>query len=135
MQQNGRMIDTSRFAIMAAGEHVWTLARDLKDQNFMAPFQLNCRRTDNGEVIWRSADLPEYATFDLVGRPLLADGKLFITAKTKRTRSNNRASRSSSSWRSSRTMANCSGRPRSARSAKAQQYSTTTCATRRPSRG
>ena len=82
MQQNVRMVDTSRFDVIAAGEHVWTLVRDLKDQNFFAPFQLNCRRADNGELIWRTADLPEYSTYDLVSRPLLADGKLFITAKT-----------------------------------------------------
>jgi len=82
MQQNVQMIDTSRFDIIASGEHIWTLGRDLKDQNFFAPFQLMCRRADNGELIWRTADLPEYAAYDLVGRPLLADGKLFITGKT-----------------------------------------------------
>ena len=36
-------------------------ARDLKDQNFMAPFQLTCRRADNGEVVWQSTDLADYA--------------------------------------------------------------------------
>ena len=82
-QQNmARVLDTSRFAIVAAGEHVWALARDMKDQNFFAPFQLICRRADNGEIVWKSADLPDYATFDLVGLPLLADGKLFIAAKS-----------------------------------------------------
>jgi outer membrane protein assembly factor BamB len=82
MQQNVQMLDTSRFDIVASGEHVWPLVRDLKDQNPFAPFQLMCRRADNGELIWRTADLPEYAPYDLVGRPLLADGKLFITGKT-----------------------------------------------------
>ena len=72
----------SRFAIVAAGEHVWALARDLKDQNIFASFQLICRRADKGEIVWKSADLPDYAAFDLVGLPLLADGKLFIAAKT-----------------------------------------------------
>ena len=83
-QQNmtARMSTPSRFAIVAAGEHVWALARDMKDQNFFAPFQLTCRRADNGEVVWKSADLPDYAQFDLVGLPLLADGKLFIAAKS-----------------------------------------------------
>ena len=33
----------------------------------MAPFQLTCRRADNGEVVWKSADLADYAAFDLVG--------------------------------------------------------------------
>ena len=28
------MIDPSRFAIVASGEHVWSLGRDLKDQNY-----------------------------------------------------------------------------------------------------
>ena len=82
MQQNVRWSIPADSTSSPSGEHVWTLVRDLKDQNFFAPFQLICRRADNGELIWRSADLPEYATYDLVGRPLLADGKLFITAKT-----------------------------------------------------
>jgi outer membrane protein assembly factor BamB len=82
-QQNmTRGLDPTRFAIVAAGEHVWTLARDLKDQNMFASFQLNCRRADNGELVWKSTDLTDYATFDLVGLPLLADGKLFIAAKS-----------------------------------------------------
>jgi outer membrane protein assembly factor BamB len=82
MQQQVRFLDMSRFAILAAGEHVWCLGRDVKDQNFFAPYQLTCRRSDNGEVVWKSGDLSDYAQFDLVGPPLLADGKLFITAKT-----------------------------------------------------
>jgi outer membrane protein assembly factor BamB len=82
MQPAAQMIDPARFAIIASGEHVWTLARDLKDQNFMAPFQLVCRRADNGEIIWKSADLPDYAQVDLVGLPLLADGKIFLAAKS-----------------------------------------------------
>ena len=61
MQPMARMLDPSRFAIVASGEHVWSLARDIKDQNFLAPFQLTCRRADNGEVVWKSADLPDYA--------------------------------------------------------------------------
>jgi tetratricopeptide (TPR) repeat protein len=82
-QQNmNRGIDPTRFAIVAAGEHVWSLARDLKDQNMFASFQLICRRSDNGEIVWKSTDLPDYAAYDLVGLPLLADGKLFIAAKS-----------------------------------------------------
>ena len=82
-QQNmNRAVDPTRFAIVAAGAHVWSLARDLKDQNMFASFQLICRRSDNGEVVWKSTDLPDYSTFDLVGLPLLADGKLFIAAKS-----------------------------------------------------
>jgi outer membrane protein assembly factor BamB len=82
-QQNvARMLDTTRFAIAAAGEHVWDLSRDMKDQNFLAPFQVICRRADNGEIVWKSSDLPDYAQFDLVGIPVLADGKLFIAAKS-----------------------------------------------------
>ena len=82
MQPAAQMLDPARFAIVAAGDLVWCLARDIKDQNFFAPFQLICRRADNGEVAWKSADLPDYAPYDLVGQPLLADGKLFIAAKT-----------------------------------------------------
>jgi outer membrane protein assembly factor BamB len=82
-QQNmARGLDATRFAIVAAGEHVWVLARDLKDQNMFASFQLICRRADNGEIVWKSTDLTDYATFDLVGLPLLADGKLFIAGKS-----------------------------------------------------
>ncbi len=82
-QQNmARMLDTNRFAIVAAGEYVWGLARDMKDQNFFASFQLTCRRADKGEIVWKSADLPDYSAFDLVGLPLLADSKLFIAGKT-----------------------------------------------------
>jgi outer membrane protein assembly factor BamB len=82
MQDFTRGIDPGRFGIVAAGEHVWCLARDLKDQNFYAPCQLFCRRADNGEIVWKSPDLPDYAPYDLVGLPLLADGKLFIAGKT-----------------------------------------------------
>ena len=83
MQQNmNRGLDATRFAIVAAGEHVWVLARDLKDQNMFASFQLICRRADNGEIVWKSTDLTDYAAFDLVGMPLLADGKLFIAGKS-----------------------------------------------------
>jgi outer membrane protein assembly factor BamB len=82
MQPIGQMLEPSRFAVVASGEYVWTLARDIKDQNMMAPFQLACRRADNGEVVWKSPDLADYATFDLVGMPVLADGKLFVIAKT-----------------------------------------------------
>ena len=81
MQPIGQMLDPSRFAIVAAGEHVWTLGRDVKDPNPMAPFQLTCRRADNGEVVWKSSDLADYAALDLVGMPLLADGKLFIAGQ------------------------------------------------------
>ena len=108
----------------------------MKDQNFFAPFQLICRRADNGEVVWKSADLPDYAAFDLVGLPLLADGKLFIAGQDSgQSAAAARACRSSSCWRSSRTTARFSGRPRSARSARASSTSTTTCPTRRPSLG
>jgi outer membrane protein assembly factor BamB len=82
MQPAGQMLDPSRFAIVAAGEYVWALGRDVKDQNMMAPFQLACRRADSGEVVWKSSDLADYATLDPAGIPLLADGKLFLTAKS-----------------------------------------------------
>jgi len=81
LQQFAQAVDPGRFAIAASGEHVWVLARDMKDQNFVAPFQLICRRADNGEVVWKSPDLPDYAPYDLVGLPVLADGKLFMAAK------------------------------------------------------
>ena len=82
MQPAGQMLDPSRFAILASGEHVWTLGRDVKDPNMMASYQLTCRRADNGEVVWKSSDLADYAVYELVGMPMLADGKLFVTVKT-----------------------------------------------------
>ena len=82
LQQFAQAVNPGRFAIAASGEYVWVVARDMKDQNFGAPFQLICRRADNGEVVWKSPDLPDYAPYDLVGLPILADGKLYIAAKT-----------------------------------------------------
>jgi outer membrane protein assembly factor BamB len=82
MQDFTRLIDTGRYAVAASDKYVWALSRDLKDPNQFAPFQLICRRADNGEVVWKSADLPEYAPYDLVGLPLVAEGKLFHAAKT-----------------------------------------------------
>jgi outer membrane protein assembly factor BamB len=82
MQDQVRAVDPSRFAVVASGEHVWTLGRDLKEQNFFAPFRLTCRRADGGEVVWQSTDLSDYAQVDLVGPPLLAGGKLFIAGKS-----------------------------------------------------
>ena len=84
MQPVGQMLDPSRFAVVASGEHVWALSRDVKDQNMMAPFQLIGYRAGNGEVIWKSSDSADYANFELVGVPVLAEGKLFLTAKTGR---------------------------------------------------
>ncbi len=76
-----QMVDTTRFGIAAAGDLVWTVTRDLKDQNYLANFQLICRRADNGEIVWKSADFPDYADVDLVSHPLVAGGKLLIAAK------------------------------------------------------
>ncbi|MDR3634011.1 MAG: PQQ-binding-like beta-propeller repeat protein [Isosphaeraceae bacterium] len=80
-QDQARMIDPARFAIVASKEHVWTLSRELKDPNQLAPFRLTCRRTDGGDVVWQSTDLPDYAQLDLVGTPVLAGGTLFVVAK------------------------------------------------------
>ena len=80
MQNVAQMTDTTRYAILASGEHVWSLSRDLKDGNFQAPFVLTCCRSENGEVIWQSKDLSDYAGLDLNGPPILAAGKIFIPA-------------------------------------------------------
>ena len=81
MQDQARMISPGRFAVIASGEYVWDLARDLKDQNYLAQFVLTCRRADGGEVVWRSADLHDYAGIDLMGTPLLVKGKLIVVGK------------------------------------------------------
>jgi outer membrane protein assembly factor BamB len=80
MQNVAQFTDTSRYTIIASGEHVWTLSRDLKDGNFQAPFVLTCLRAENGEVIWQSKDLSDYAGLDLNGPPILEVGKIFIPA-------------------------------------------------------
>jgi len=81
-QDQVRMLDTGRFAVLAASGYVWSLSRDMKDMNFMAPFRLTCRRAEAGDVVWQSADLRDYSELDLVGVPILGGGTLFIAAKT-----------------------------------------------------
>jgi outer membrane protein assembly factor BamB len=81
-QDQARMLDPARFAILASKSHVWTLSRDLVDPNQMAPFRLTCRRADGGDVVWQTTNLPDYAQLDLVGTPILAEGTLFVAAKT-----------------------------------------------------
>jgi outer membrane protein assembly factor BamB len=80
MQNVAQMTDTTRYTILASGEYVWSLSRDLKDGNFQAPFVFSCCRAENGEVIWLSKDLSDYAGLDLNGPPILAAGKLFMPA-------------------------------------------------------
>ncbi len=48
----------------------------------VAPFTLTCRRAEGGEVVWQSSDLADYAQLDLNGPPIVADGKLFVPAKS-----------------------------------------------------
>ena len=57
--------------------NVWTLSRDIKDGNFQAPFILACHRAENGEVIWQSKDLSDYAGLDLNGPADSGGGKNF----------------------------------------------------------
>ncbi|MHC5537797.1 outer membrane protein assembly factor BamB family protein [Singulisphaera rosea] len=81
MQDQSRMLDPNRFAIIASGDYVWSLGRDIKDQNFMAPFRLTCRRASSGEVVWQSSDLADYAQVDMFGAPLLVGDKIFVVGK------------------------------------------------------
>jgi outer membrane protein assembly factor BamB len=83
-QDQARVINPARYAIVASKSHVWSLSRDLKDPNHFAPFRLSCRRADSGDLVWQSTDLTDYAQLDLVGAPLLAGGALFVAAKTPR---------------------------------------------------
>lgn len=82
MQNQARMLDPSRFAILAAPGFVWTVGRDLADPNSMAPFRIICRRAEAGEVAWRSADMTEYADLEPAGPPILGRGTMFLAAKT-----------------------------------------------------
>jgi outer membrane protein assembly factor BamB len=81
-QPQSRMIDPARFAIAASPRYVWALVRDMKDPNQMAPFRLTCRRTDGGDIVWQTTDLPDYGDVDLIGAPVLAGNTLFLPAKT-----------------------------------------------------
>ncbi len=81
-QQQVRMLDPSRFAILASATHLWTLSRDLKDPNNRAAFHLACRRPDTGDLVWQSSDLPDYSSVELVGAPILAGETLFAAGKT-----------------------------------------------------
>jgi outer membrane protein assembly factor BamB len=82
MQGQSQMLDTKRFAILAAPGLVWTLARDVKDPNYQAEFRLACRRAESSDVIWQSSDLPDYSGMDFVGPPILARGTLFVVGKS-----------------------------------------------------
>src|SRR5262249_44065536 len=61
MQDQARMIDPSRFAILASPGLVWSLSRDLKNLNFQATSHLACRRAESGELVWQTNDLADYA--------------------------------------------------------------------------
>ena len=80
-QNRSQWVDPGRYAVLAAGGRAWFLERDLKDQNYNAAFSLTCRRADGGDIVWRSTDLNDFEGLDLVGRPVLVDGKLLIAAK------------------------------------------------------
>jgi outer membrane protein assembly factor BamB/TolA-binding protein len=82
MQDQARMIDPSRFAILASPGLVWSLSRDLKNLNFQGTSHLVCRRAETGELVWQTNDLADYAGIDLVGQPVLAQGTLFLAGKT-----------------------------------------------------
>lgn len=76
-----RMINPEQFAILARGEFLWLATRDLKDQNYSLPFHLECRRTEDGEVVWRSSDSPEIAPFEPIGAPILNRGMLLVATE------------------------------------------------------
>jgi outer membrane protein assembly factor BamB len=80
-QGPARMVDPTRFAIVASKNYVWTLGRDLADPNQMALFRLVCRRTDGGDVVWQSSDFPDYSQLDLVGIPILVGESIFVVGK------------------------------------------------------
>jgi outer membrane protein assembly factor BamB len=81
-QDQVRMLNTERFAIVASKTHVWDLSRDLKDPNQFASFNLTCRRADGGDVVWQSTSLPDFSQIDIVGTPLLVGETLYLVART-----------------------------------------------------
>lgn len=82
MQGQSQMVDTKRFTVLAAPGRLWTLGRDVKDPNYQAEFRLVCRRAENGEVLWQSSDLSDYAGMDFAGPPILARETLFVAGKS-----------------------------------------------------
>ena len=88
-QNQARMIDPTRYAVLANKSHVWSLSKDLKDPNFQASYRLACRRTDGGDLVWQSSGLPEYSQVDIVGTPILSDGTLYVVGKTPMMQQNN----------------------------------------------
>ncbi len=93
MQDQARMIDPGRFAILAAPGLVCSLGRDLKALNNQVTSPLICRRAETGEVVWQTPDLPDFAGLDLVGLPILARGTLFLAGKTPMNQGQNNPSR------------------------------------------
>ncbi len=82
MQDHVRMVDPKRYAILAAPGYSWSLGRDLKDMNYQASSHLICRRSETGEVAWKSAEMPDFAQLNITGPPILAAGNLFVATKT-----------------------------------------------------
>ena len=82
MSDHARMVDSSRYAILAGLGYVWDLSRDIKDANYLAAAHLTCRRAENGEIAWQSSKLPDYTGIDLVGLPILADDALIVAGKS-----------------------------------------------------
>ena len=121
-QDQARMIDPARFAILASQEYVWSLGRDLKDPNQMAPFQLTCRRADGGDVVWQSTELARLRP----ARPgRHADPRRRDDLRRRQDADESAAAGPAAPVRPgdpAPTMASCSGRPRSGRSGRGQQY-------------
>ena len=90
-QNQARMIDPSRYAVLADASYVWSLSKDIKDPNYQATFQLSCRRADGGDLVWQSSGLPDYSQVDIVGTPILSDGVLYAVGKTPMQMQNNGA--------------------------------------------
>lgn len=80
-QSSARYSDPERYEIVADGKHLWRLWREL-DKSMRDPFKLTCHLAESGDQVWSSADLSDYASFDLVGKPLLAGQRLFVAAKS-----------------------------------------------------
>lgn len=82
LQDQARMVDPARYAILAGSGYVWSLGRDLRELNFQSPSNLICRRAENGDVVWKSPDIPEYAGIELAGMPILVRDTLLVAGKS-----------------------------------------------------
>ena len=125
-QDQARMIDPTRFAILASKSHVWSLGRDLKDpnQHGAVPPDLPAGRRRRRRLADRRT-CPTTPRSTWSARRSWPARRSSSWARPPMNQQQQDASRISTSWRSGPTTASCSGRRRSGCSGRASGSSTT----------